>query len=134
MEQIRISKGIEIGVNDEGESIRIDAEDVNFLNRYQNLIIKTNEISDKYKPKFDNETNEFEAINTTADMMSEVMAEMDILFGERACEKIFGRGVIPTPYAMIELFDKLEPIVEKYSKGRSENIMKKYVARKGGHK
>ena len=132
MEQIRIRRGIEIGVNDNGDSIFIDMESMNFIQRYQALVERVQLISDSIDTSKD--LSENDGINLVVDKMKEILEGLDDLFGENASAKVFGVGIVPTPMAVIDFFDQISPIVKKYSDERERKIMEKYVARKGGHK
>lgn len=129
MEQLRAKKGIEINVNDEGDVIVIDIENIDFVTRAKAVLNKLEHIADDIDT--DKEYTENEAINTLTDKMKEIMAELDKIMGEGACEKIFGKDFIPTPMPVIELMEDLIPIVKKYMTEREAKISK-YAPRKGG--
>ena len=131
MEQIRIRRGIEIGVNDKGDSIFIDMESMNFIQRYQALVERVQEISNSIDTT--KNLSENEGINLVVEKMKDILEGLDDLFGENASSKVFGEGIVPTPMAVIDFFDQISPIVKKYSDEREKKIMEKYVARKGGH-
>ena len=131
MEQIRIRRGIEVGVNDKGDSIFIDMESMNFIQRYQALVERVKEISNSIDTT--KNLSENEGINLVVEKMKDILEGLDELFGENASNKVFGEGIVPTPMAVIDFFDQISPIVKKYSDEREKKIMEKYVARKGGH-
>lgn len=46
--------------------------------------------------------------------LRKIMSAFDKLFGQRACEKTFGKGVVPTWDNFSEFFDKLNVLIEKW--------------------
>lgn len=132
MEQIRVKKGIEICVNDNEDTIFLDVDNTLFSEKYHHLLERMEEISDSIDTE--KELADIEVINLMTDKMKEVMTEVDNLFGENACVKIFGEEFIPTPYALMDFFEQITPIVERYTKAREDKILQKYGKRTGGKK
>ena len=48
------------------------------------------------------------------DARKKIMAAFNKLFGRKACEKVFGKGVSPSWDNFSEFFEKLEALVEKW--------------------
>lgn len=129
MEQIRIKRGIEVGVNDNGDSIFIDAENTLWVKKYKLLTDKISKIASEVE---ETKVEESDEIDFVIEKMNEITSALDEMFGENACKKVFG-DIVPSPVAVIEFFSLLTPIVEKYSKERNEQILSKYsTKRKGG--
>lgn len=134
MEQIRVNRGIEIGVNDKGESIFVDAENTLWVQKFKNLINNLNEVSKELESVDTESMSEDEQLELVIKTMRGLMANIDELFGKGACLKVFG-DIVPTPTAVLDFFEQLTPIVEKYSNNRIEKLNAKYSkSRKGGKK
>ena len=131
-ESIRVNKGIVIGVNDDGDTIILDVNNTLFAERYVRMIEAIDEIQKSID--VDLKLSEKEEAKYITDKMRMVMKEIDKLFGEDACKKVFGEGVVPTVFAVRDFFEQLFPIVKKYSDKRQNEILTKYKARKGGKK
>lgn len=132
MESISIKRGIEICVNDNGETINVDLDNTLFLEKFNGLIERVGKIADSIDTKA--ELTDTEALKLVTDKMEEVIKEIDNVFGADTCKKVFGEGVIPTPYPVMDFFEQMNPIVEKYSKARENKIKMKYGNRTGGKK
>lgn len=132
MEQLRVTKGIEIGVNDDGDTIFLDVENTLFINRYYHLLERVDKIIGSIDTK--KEIKDAEFGDYVTDIMKQFVAELDECFGVDSCKKIFGEGVVPSPSALIDLFDQLTPIVDKYIKKREAKVVQKYQPRTGGKK
>ena len=128
MEQLRVKKGIEIGVNDNGDTICIDIENTLFVDKFRKMISDIEEIIDGIDTSV--EIPEEKLGTVTRDYMKKICEKLDECLGERCCEKVF--GCIPTIYAVYEFLDLLEPIIIKYTKQREAMITTKYKPRKGG--
>lgn len=130
MESLRIKKGIEIEVNDRGETICVDVENLNLSKALKELLeLGEAEIKDLEGKEI---KDDFEALSLTADMMEKMVKKFDETFGAEASRKVFGEGVLPTPTAFIDFFDQLEPIVTKHQNARQKWLNDRYKARKGG--
>lgn len=133
--RIRVESGIKINVNDEGGYIVANVNDNVFVEKFYNLVEKIEELSKEVK-QVDVNQDDIESGKAYVDLVKEktgvVVTEIDNLFGENACEKVFGKGVSPTGYAIADFFDQLVPIFEKYANDRQKKIASKYSkARKG---
>ena len=134
MEQLRVKRGIEINVNDNGDTIMIDVENALFMNRFVDFLDKLDEISKKIDalPK---DINDMDAVKFQAEEMEKMVADVDTFIGADTCAKVFGKDVIPTVFAMADFFSQLIPIVSKYADERNARIMKEYSPnRRGGKK
>lgn len=132
MEQIRVQRGIEIGVNDNGDSIFLDVENVNFFDRFKGVLSKLEEVSNEFDRL--SESSEVDAIEFQRTKIPDVMAEIDSFIGEGTCEKVFGKDFIPTVYALADFFSQLAPIASKYATERDAKILKEYNPNRRGKK
>lgn len=127
---IRIKTGIDIEVNDKGETINIDIKNVNFVNRFNELGNKLGKISESIDTSAELSENEQLAIIT--EKMTDVCNAIDEMFNDRACAKVFGEDVIPTPDAVIELMEALKPFIRTEEEKRKAFIEAKSKRRTGG--
>ncbi len=131
MESLRVKKSLEIEVNDNGDVIFIPVEDVQFLDGFYDLIDKFANAGQEIKEKGEG-LNQKEHIQLLVTTMQDIAAEIDSLFGEDCCEKVFDTTA-PSPYAVTDFFDQLLPIFDRYTNDRHKRIAQKYSsARQGG--
>lgn len=130
MESLRVKRGIEIEVNDNGETINVDTENLNF----QKLLTEFAELGETEIGALEgkNIETDAEALSATVEISEKLTSKFDEVFGEGATRKVFGEGVLPTPMAIIDFFDQLEPIVTKHQSERQKWLNTRYNARKGG--
>ena len=129
IKDLRYRKGIEIRVNDAGDIILVNAEDNLFIKQFYGLTEKIDQISSELS--LAKVGSDMEALNLLIEKTREIMADIDGLFGENACFKIFGNAV-PTPYAIADFFEQMSPIIMEYADDRQKKIAEKYnVSRKG---
>lgn len=129
MEQIRISRGIEVCVNDKEETIIINSDDTLWIDNFVKWLKKTEATSQEMAKQGDN------SIDGTIKYMQELLEGMNELFGERASDKVFGEGVVPTPISLAEFIDLIIPIISKHAESKQKKIIEKYSKnRKGGRK
>lgn len=132
MDKIRVNSGIVVEVNDKGETIVINAEDQNFIEKFYGLLEKLEEMkkragASELKEKSEREQHQY-AISETKNLM----ADIDNVFGENACKKIFG-DIVPSPYLIMTFFEQIVPITRQYANERQKKIAEKYNrSRKGG--
>ncbi len=132
MEQIRVSKGIEIGVNDNGDTITLDVNNALFLKKYNAMISTLTKLANEIESIEDDAKTDEEQVEIVTDTMKRITSEIDVLIGENTCKKVFG-DIVPLPFAVLEFLEQLNPIIEKYAKAKSEKINTKYnTNRKGG--
>lgn len=133
MNKIRVNSGIVVEVNDNGDTITVNAEDQYFIEKFLGLHEKLHNIA-KMDTKELEEKNEHEQIGIMIETTKEIMAGIDGLFGENACKKVFG-DIVPSPYLIADFFEQLTPIAEQYMDERQKKIASKYNRnRKGGSK
>jgi len=130
--KIRVTTGIVIDVNDAGETITVNAEDQNFLDRFYSLIEKLEELSNKTEEKAKEKLSYRDYQVFLKEETMDLMISIDELFGYDACRKIFGENVVPGPFAIADFFSQLLPITEEYSNERQKRISEKYSRRRKG--
>lgn len=131
--KIRVNSGIVVEVNDNGDTITVNAEDQGFIDKFFGLIDKLETLQKKAKVPELKEKSEREQLHFSMDNTKEIMAEIDGLFGEDACKKVFG-DIIPNPYLIADFFDQLTPIAKQYMDARQKKIAEKYSRRRKGSK
>lgn len=130
LEKIRIGKKVEVEVNDDGESIVLNFDDCTFIDNFFNITNSLESASKFFEREF-KEMDTHEQVKATKEKMQGIMEEIDNLFGKESCRKIFGQ-IIPSPYLIFELFDKLIPIIKKHSDERQQRIAEKYSNQRKG--
>lgn len=122
MEKIRVGKDIEISVNDYGDTIRINAEDQNFIEKFYGMLDKLEESSKRVQSEDTKQLGERERLKMVIEETKGIMTEIDSIFGENSCKKIFG-DIVPGMYLIADFFFQLRPIVDKYVAERNKDIM-----------
>lgn len=139
MEKIRIQRNIKrIEVNDDGEFITLDFDDLNLPYRYYEMIKKfdkdrvkfANELSQKLKGKPASIVSE-ELVEAERNMNIYFRDAIDKVFGEGTCRKVYG-DILPSFEMHMQFFDLLRPYFEEEAKRRQEK-MNKYSARRMGN-
>ncbi len=138
MQCIRITRNIKrIEVNDQGECIVLDFDDLNLPYRYYNMLRKmeqdrikfNDELAKKLKGKTDEEATA-ELIKAERRLNIYFRDAVDEVFGEGTCRKVYG-DILPSIEMHMQLFDELRPYFEEEAKRRREK-MNKYSARRTG--
>lgn len=138
MQCIRITRNIKrIEVNDQGECIVLDFDDLNLPYRYYNMLrkmeqdrIKFNEeLAEKLKGKTDEEATA-ELIEAERRLNIYFRDAVDEVFGEGTCRKVYG-DILPSIEMHMQLFDELRPYFEEEAKRHREK-MNRYSARRTG--
>lgn len=132
MEQIRIKNGIEVGVNDNGDSILLDVDNTLFVEKYYSMVDRLQSIADSVPTESD--LSDSKQLSIVTEKMREVMDVIDDCIGEGTCEKVFGKGKVPMPFIAVDFFNQINPIIAKHQKSREDFIKKQYAPRKGGKK
>ncbi len=125
MNKIRVSSGIQIEVNDAGETITINTDDQNFIQKFYGLVEKLEEIKQKVKNENFSGKSEHDRLEFAIEQIRDLMENMDDLFGEDACRKIFG-DIVPSPFLIAEFFEQMIPVIKQYTSTRRDMISKKY--------
>lgn len=131
MNKIRVNSGIVIEVNDNGDTITINAEDQGFIGKFFELYESLENLTKKFNATDMRTKSEREQLSILTDTTKEIMAGIDNLFGENSCKKVFG-DIIPNPYLIAEFFEQLTPIAKQYMDARQKKIAAKYGRRRKG--
>lgn len=123
--KIRVSSNIVIEVNDEGDTIVVNAEDQLFIEKFYALCDRLEAIRAELNNNEVEEKSEREKLRCMIDKTKEIMAGIDELFGENTCRKVFGE-IVPNMYLITEFFDQLTPVIKQYVDKRKKKIDAKY--------
>lgn len=139
MEKIRIQRNVkQIEVNDNGDFITLDFDDLNLPYRYYGMLKRfekdrarfTNELAQKLKGKPSSICTE-ELVNAERELNIYFRNAVDEVFGEGTCRKVYG-DILPSLEMHMQFFDLLRPYFEEEAKRRQER-MSKYSARRMGN-
>lgn len=131
MNSIRVNRGIEIEVNDSGETISIPMDDMMFVENFNNLI----DTFDKTEKEIEEKTGLLspkEELKFIIGKTREIMDEINNLFrDEKCCIKVFG-DIVPAPWLLADFFEKLLPFIKQHSDARQKAILSKYNNKRRG--
>lgn len=139
MEKIRIQRNVKrIEVNDNGDFITLDFDDLNLPYRYYEMLKKLEkdrvkfsaELAKKLKGKPSSICTE-ELVNAERELNIYFRDAVDEVFGEGTCRKVYG-DILPSLEMHMQFFDLLRPYFEEEAKRRQER-MSKYSARRMGN-
>lgn len=133
-QSLRINSGIKIEVNDAGEYIVAYVSDQNFVKKFYDMVEKMNQVAEHMGSNEVEQLDLEKQLQLSMDKAKEIMEEIDRVFGEKASEKIFGVGVIPSGYALGELFEQLIPVFQGYADERQKKIAEKYDRNRKGNR
>ena len=133
-QSLRVNSGIKIEVNDAGEYIVAYVSDQNFVKKFYDMVEKMNQTAEYMGSNEVEQLDLEKQLQLSMDKAKEMMEEIDHVFGEKASEKIFGVGVIPSGYAIGELFEQLMPIFQGYADERQKKIAEKYDRNRKGNR
>lgn len=133
-QSLRVNSGIKIEVNDAGEYIVAYVADQNFVKKFYDMIEKMDKIAEHMGSDGVDALDMERKLQLSMEKSKEMMEDIDLVFGERASEKIFGAGVIPSGYAIGELFEQLIPVFQKYADERQKKIAEKYDRNRKGNR
>lgn len=139
MEKIRLQRNIKrIEVNDNGEFITLDFDDLNLPYRYYGMIRRFEkdraEFAAKLSEKFKDSSPDLisdELINAERELNIYLRDAVDEVFGEGTCRKVYG-DILPSVKMHLQFFDALRPYFEEEAKRRQQK-MNKYSARRMGN-
>ncbi len=139
MEKIRLQRNIKrIEVNDNGEFITLDFDDLNLPYRYYGMIKKFEkdrvkfaaELAEKLKGKLSSVCSG-ELVEAERKLNIYFRDAVDEVFGEGTCRKVYG-DILPSLEMHLQFFDALRPYFEEEAERRRER-MNKYSARRMGN-
>ena len=138
MEKIRLTRNIKtIEVNDAGETITLDFDDLNFPYRYYGMVKKleqerkrfNEELAEKLKGKSPDEIAD-EMIDVERRINICFRDAVDEVFGEGTCRKVYG-DILPSLEMHFQFFDALKPFFEEEMKRRQQKMNKYSAGRMG---
>lgn len=139
---IRVNTGIKrIEVNDDGDYITLSLNDNAFLDRFFSLYerlknmadessAKEKAIHDKYMGRADEAGLIQETFGLYAEAGAAMKAEMDGLFGEGACRKVFG-DITPAFELYLDFFEQLTPYLREFAEEKAQRMSKYSAGRTG---
>lgn len=130
MSKIRVGNKVEVEVNDAGESIVLNFDDCTFIDNFFGIADSLEKTSEFFNGEF-KEADDREKLKVVKEKMQGIMDDIDKLFGEESCRKIFG-NIIPTPFLIYDLFDQLIPIIKEHTNERQNRIAEKYSNKRKG--
>ena len=145
MDSLRINNGIKnIEVNDAGECISIPISDAAFYERFGVLMKnfeqkqaeieqKASVLSDKHKGKPDDDVDAIvDSIQLYSELGRYTCAELDKLFGDGCCRKVFIGIETPGVELIGDFFDRITPLLNQYAKERNQKINLMYNRNRKG--
>ena len=138
MEKIRIQRNVkQIEVNDNGDFITLDFDDLNLPYRYYGMLKKfekdrarlTNELAEKLKGKPADICTE-ELVAAERELNIYFPDAVDKVFGEGTCRKVYG-DILPSLEMHMQFFDLIRPYFEEEA-ARRQQRMSKYSAKRSG--
>lgn len=131
MDAIRVYGGITVEVNDYGDTITVPVEDQRFMDKLFNFWDHMEAVAAEMGSPEVNGMDRREQLRLMLDRTTELMADLDDMFGEGCCKKVFG-DMVPGAYLIADFLTQLMPVMEKYMDERQKAIAQKYSgARKG---
>lgn len=129
--KIRVRKGIQVEVNDNGDIITLLVEDMQFMDGFYGIIDKFTQTAEKMSAVKTESVRE--QLKLLVEECRNLTQEIDLVFGDECCKKVFG-DMVPSPYAMTDFFDQIAPILGKYANERQSKIGQKYNKHRQGTK
>lgn len=141
MAGIRVNTAVKkIEVNDNGDYITLNFSDNSFPNRFYTMLehieqmakdieIREAEIRGKYEDDKDGFNRA--AIALYCEFHESIMNDVDALFGENTCKKVFG-DIVPGIELFEEFFTQLTPYFEEYANDRAARLSR-YSANRTGN-
>lgn len=135
MDSLRIDSGIKnIEVNDNGDYISIPISDASFFERFGDMMKnferkqaeieqQGKELSEKHKDKSDDDADMIvDTIELYSKLCKDVCIELDNLFGEGCCRKVFVGIETPSVELIGDFFEQITPFLQKYAQERNQKI------------
>lgn len=142
MSGIRVSTGVKrIEVNDDGDYITLSLNDNAFLDRFFSLYENMQKLADEstakekeIRAKYQDTADTDQLLRETFDLYKgagvSMKAEVDNLFGEGTCRKVFG-DITPSFELYLDFFEQLTPYLQDFAKEKAQRMSKYSAARTG---
>ena len=132
MEKINaIKSGTEVQVNDQGDTIICNFGSQEFYADFTELLDNLEKIKRYVAGEEFTKKPEMEQLRIMIGKTNDIMADIDRVFGEGTCHKVFG-AITPNPILITDFFDQIIPIAQKYANGRSKELWEKYGRERNG--
>lgn len=132
MEKINaIKSGTEVQVNDKGDTIICNFGSQEFYADFTDLVSNLEKIKIYVSGEEFKNKPEREQLQIMIGKTNEIMADIDRVFGEKTCQKVFGE-ITPSPILITDFFDQIIPIAQKYANGRNKELWEKYSRERNG--
>ena len=145
MDSLRVNSGIKnIEVNDNGDYISIPISDAGFYERFGALMKnfeskqaeieqRAKELSEKHKDKQNDDVDMIvDSIQLYADLCRYTCTELDSLFGEGCCRKVFVGIQNPGVELIADFFEQITPLLNQYAQERNQKINLIYSRNRNG--
>lgn len=157
MDSLRVNNRIkQIEVNDAGECISIPISDTAFYERFANLMKyfdekqadidrRVAELSAKYPDGGNAEKSDdgedagrlnvdklVDEVALYSELCMDICGKLDELFGEGCCRKVFVGIQSPGMELIMDFFEQITPLLNKFAKERGERINLKYNRNRKG--
>jgi len=127
-DKIRVNSGTKcIEVNDQGECILLPLGDNSFVCGFYKLVDGFRQQMEAVKLSEEDILGGMEQVNS---LSAAFKGEVDALFGEDTCRKVFG-DITPGIDMFMDFFDQLLPFFEEHSKSRVQRLSKYSAGRTG---
>lgn len=142
MAGIRVNTGVKrIEVNDDGDFITLSLHDNAFLEKFFSLYENLQKMADEstrkeadIRERYKDSTEQNGLLQETFALYSTAGAtlteEVDKLFGEGTCRKVFG-DITPSFELFIEFFEQLTPYLQEFAREKAQRMSKYSAARTG---
>lgn len=140
MDRIRVNTGEKkIEVNDNGDFITINFSDHDFPSRFFAMLDHVELLAKEAEPKekeiranfADDNNGLIRALSDLdKDIHRSIMAEVDSLFGDGTCQKVFG-DIIPGIELYGDFFNQLLPYIQQFGEERAKRMSKYRASRTG---
>lgn len=137
MDRIRITRNIRrIEVNDSGEYITLDFDDLDLPYRFYGMLRGFGEKRAQFAERLSEsvkhgENNPIAIAEVEREMNIYFRDAVDEVFGAGTCRKVYG-DILPSVEMHLEFFDALRPYFEEEAARRREK-MNKYSAKRSGN-
>ena len=132
MEKINAIKGgTEVQVNDKGDTIVCNFGSQEFYADFTELIDNLEKVKKYVATEEFTRKPEIEQLRIMIGKTNEIMSDIDRVFGEKTCQKVFG-DITPSPILITDFFDQIIPIAQRYANGRNKELWDKYGRERNG--
>lgn len=145
MDSLRVDNGTKnIEVNDNGDYISIPISDSAFYEKFADLMKnfgkkqaeieqKAKAISENHNDDPENDTDTIiDGIHLYSELCRYTCAELDKLFGEGCCRKVFVNIENPSIELIADFFAQITPLLNQYAKERNQRISLMYSRNRKG--